>query len=153
MVDTLATPDTRAGAGRPAIAPVVAHTATATTATETQPAGPPPTPTLESEFGTQTFLDNPTFTGPLGDSFDYNPVYFATVQTAQKIASMVGGTVVEQNDMAPYGQFKQAAPNEMIQFADGHKVNAGVIASFFSHGYSQSYIDSLLQQVSEGTNT
>jgi hypothetical protein len=151
MVDTLATPDAGAGAGRPAIAPVVVHAALA--ASNPAPAAAAPaTPTLESEFGTQPYLDKPAGKGPLGP-YDFNPIYFATRDTANTVAKLVGGTVVEQNDMVTGGPFAQSAPNEMIQFADGRQVNAGIVANFFNHGYPQSYIDTLLKQVADGSNT
>jgi len=154
MVDTLLSPSNPAGAGRPAIPPMVMHSALATTPNPAPaPAPPPPaTPTLESEFGNQTFLDKPTGKGPLGP-YDFNPIYFATKDTANTVAQLVGGTVVEQNDMVTGGPFSQSAPNEMIQFADGRQVNAGLVANFFNHGYSQSYIDTLLKQVADGSNT
>jgi hypothetical protein len=156
MVDTLATPDTPAGTGRPAIPPVVVHAALAASNPAPAPAAPTPaapaTPTLESKFGNQPYLEKPAGTGPLG-SYDFNPIYFATKSTADTVAQLVGGTVVEQNDMVTGGPFSQSAPNEMIQFADGRQVNAGIVANFFNHGYSQSYIDTLLKQVANGSNT
>jgi hypothetical protein len=150
MVDTLATPATPAGAGRPAIPPVVVHPALAT-ANPAPAAAPPAAPTLQAEFGNQPYLDKPTGKGPIGP-YDFNPIYFATKDTANTVAKLVGGTVVEQNDMVTGGPFSQSAPNEMIQFADGRQVNAGLVANFFNHGYSQSYIDTLLKQVADGSN-
>ena len=50
MVDTMGSPDTP-GAGRPAIAPIVVHAATPKEADPTAMPAPPPTPTIESEFG------------------------------------------------------------------------------------------------------
>jgi hypothetical protein len=135
------------GGGRPAVAPVVVHTPAVAAAA---PAAVHATPSLQSEFGDQPYLDKPTGTGLLG-SYDYNPIYFATRPTADKVAKLLGGTVVEKNTMVTGGPFTQSAPNEMIQFADGREVNAGVIANIFSHGYSQSYIDTLLKQVADGT--
>jgi hypothetical protein len=151
MVDTLATPDTPAGTGRPAVPPVVVHAALA--ASNPAPAAAAPaTPTLESEFGNQPYLDKPVGKNPVGQ-YDFNPIYFATKSTANTVAQLVGGTVVEQNDMVTGGPFSQSAPNEMIQFADGRQVNAGIVANFFNHGYPQSYIDTLLKQVASGSNT
>jgi hypothetical protein len=108
------------------------------------------TPTLDSVFGSQPFLADPGGTGPRGTSWNYNPIYFATQATAEKVASMIGGTVVEENAIVTGGPFKQTAPNEMIQLADGTTVNAGLIANFFNHGYPQSYINSLLANVKDG---
>ena len=67
---------------------------------------PPAAPTLQSEFGSQPYLDNPTGTSPTG-SYNFNPIYFATPQTAAQVASLVGGTVVERNDMVTGGPFHQ----------------------------------------------
>jgi len=153
MLETVAGADTSVGGGRPAVAPVVVHTAAPATADPTPPSAPPAppaAPTVESTFGQQAYLDKPSGSGPLG-SFDYNPIYFATRNTANQVAALVGGTVVEQNDMVTGGPFTQSAPNEMIQFADGRQVNAGLIANFYNHGYPQSYIDMLLKQVADGT--
>src|ERR1700682_665809 len=151
MVDTLATPDTAAGAGRPAIPPVVVHASLATS-NPAPAAAAPATPTLESVFGAHPYLDKPAGKGPLGP-YDFNPIYFATRDPADKIAKLVGGTVVEQHDMVTGGPFEQSASNEMIQFADGRQVNAGIVANFFNHGYPQSYIDTLLKQVADRSNT
>ena len=108
-------------------------------------------PTLASAFGSQPFMDNPGGTGPEGIILNFNPVYFATQATAEKVASLVGGTVVaEDATITNVGVFQQAESNEMIQFANGSSVNAGLIANFFDHGYSQSYINSLLANVTNG---
>lgn len=133
------------------------HT-TAASETTTQASAPAPdtaapaNPSLESVFGSQPWLANPGGTGPNGTKWNYNPIYFATQATAEKVASMVGGTVVEKNDIitAGGGPFQQTAPNELIQFADGRTVNAGLVANFFDHGYPQSYIDNLLKNVTDG---
>ena len=109
------------------------------------------TPSLASEFGAQVFMSNPGGTGPGGAKWNYNPIYFATQATAEKVASLVGGTVVEKNDIVSGGgPFQQNMPNELIQFSDGRRVNAGLIANLFNHGYSQSYIDSQLQAITDG---
>src|SRR5579864_7931233 len=71
MVDTLGNPDAAAGTGRPAIPPVVVHAALATS-NASPAAAAPATPTLESEFGQQPYLDKPSGKGPLGP-YDFNP--------------------------------------------------------------------------------
>jgi hypothetical protein len=160
MVDELATPNlldafrnynpaTTASTPSPAAATPQTSAEAARAANEPPP--PPETPTLDSEFGGQAYLDDPTGTGPTGVKYKYNQIYFATADTAAKVAAMVGGTVVEKNDMITGGPFKQSDPNQMIQFADGRQVNAGLIANFFNHGYPKSYIDSLLQKETDGT--
>ena len=163
MVDELATPNlldafrnynpnpsTATTTAAPATPAATAQTPAEAARALNEPPPPPDTPTLQSEFG-QAFLADPTVTCPDGSVYKYNQIYFATRETAAKVAAMVGGKVVEQNDMITGGPFKQSDPNEMIQFADGRQVNAGLIANFFNHGYPKSYIDSLLQKESDGT--
>jgi hypothetical protein len=154
MVDEQSKPDFYALFHTTAPAANATPTATVTAPAAHNPASADPAapaaPTLESTFGSQPFLENPGGTGPRGAKWDYNPIYFATQATADKVASLVGGTVVEKNDITSGGPFQQSAPNELIQFTDGRTINAGLIANFFNHGYPQSYIDSLLKNVTNG---
>jgi hypothetical protein len=83
----------------------------------------------------------PTGTGPNGLTFSYNPVYFATQQTAEVVAKMLGGTVVQANAIANGGGFQQQQPNYMVQMPDGRQFDAGLVASYYSHGYSQGFIN------------
>jgi hypothetical protein len=157
LVDAQSKPDFHAlfssTPGTPSSTPATPSTTPATPAAPNS-ATPDPaaaaSPSLESVFGSQPFLNSPGGTGPGGAKWNYNPVYFATQATAEKVASLVGGTVVQKNDILTSGPFQQSAPNELIQFADGRTVNAGLIANFFNHGYPQSYIDSLLKNVTDG---
>jgi hypothetical protein len=115
----------------------------------TTPSAPPPAPVLpptaESVFGPNPWVSNPTGTGPNGISFGYNPFYFASHETAVKVAQMVGGTVVQSNQFTPSGGgFNQQQPNEMVRLADGRLINPGLVASFYTHGYPQSYIDQMI---------
>lgn len=105
----------------------------------------PPAPTAESVFGANPWLANPTGQGP-GGSFGFNPIYFATPQTAAQVATMLGGKVVQANDIcsASGSPFAQQQPNEMVQLPNGKVVNAGVIASFYTHGYPQSFVDQMV---------
>jgi hypothetical protein len=109
---------------------------------------PPPTntaPTAESVFGPNPWISNPTGMGPGGNVYSYNPYYFATPQTAAKVAQMVGGTVVQTYAFTPNGgPFAQMQPNQMVQLSNGRLINPGLVASFYTHGYSQSYIDQLV---------
>jgi hypothetical protein len=98
-------------------------------------------PTLQSVFGSNAFVSNPGGVGPNGMTYSYNPTYFATRATADKLAQMYGGMVVEQNALTPYGPFQQNQPNEMIRFANGNVVNAGILASYYNMGLSQEQID------------
>ena len=107
--------------------------------------GPPPAPTAESVFGPNPWLTSPTGQGPTG-AYAYNPFYFATPQTAAKVAAMLGGTVVQSKQFTPYGgPFAQSQPNQMVQLSDGRMINPGLVASFYTHGYPQSYIDRMLE--------
>ena len=118
------------------------------TAEATSPA--PHAPTAESVFGPSPWMASPAGTGPGETKWSYNPIYFATQATAEKVASMVGGHVIERNDITDGGPFHQTVPNEMVQFADGRILNAGLIANLFNHGYSQSYIDAQLKALTDG---
>jgi hypothetical protein len=127
-------------------------TGTSTTPPSTQPGGgsgstSPDTqhPTAEDVFGANPWLTNPGGVSATG-SFGYNPQYFATPETAQKVAQLLGGTVVQQNAMVGNGgPFSQTAPNQMVQLANGHLVNAGLTASYYTHGWSQTQINQMLQ--------
>jgi hypothetical protein len=111
-----------------------------------------PAPTAESVFGSNPWLINPTGTGPNSTLFSYNPYYFATQQTADKVAQMVGGTVVQSSQFTPNGgPFAQSQPNNMVQLADGRLINPGLVASFYTHGYPQSYIDQMIANEIQNT--
>jgi hypothetical protein len=103
----------------------------------------PPTP--QSVFGDQVWMQNPTYSTSDGTIYSYNPTYYASAATAQKVANMVGGTVVPMNMMASGGGMVQNQPNLMVQLPDGKMVNPGLIADFYSHGYPQSYVNVLIQ--------
>jgi len=102
--------------------------------------------TAQTVFGASPWIASAGGTGPTGD-FNLNPQYFATEQTADMVAQMVGGTVVPVNNMAntPANPFSQNVDNEMIQLADGSMINAGLVAGFFSHGYSLSMVQTMIQ--------
>jgi hypothetical protein len=85
-------------------------------------------------------MSNPTGTGPNGITYGYNPLYFATESTAEQVAKMVGGTVVQSNEFmkdTPGTPFVQQQPNEMVQLSNGALINPGLIASLYTHGYPQ----------------
>ncbi len=108
-----------------------------------QPAAQNSAPTAQSVFGETPWLTNPTGIGPTG-AYSYNPIYFATPQTAAKVAQMVGGTVVSGNQFTSGGAFSQQQPNQMVELSDGRMINPGLVAAFYTHGYPQSYIDQLI---------
>ena len=101
-------------------------------------------PTAQSVFGPNPWIANPTGSAPDGSSYNYNPMYFATAATAAQVAQMVGGRVVASDQIASAGGFAQQQPNQMVQLANGTLINAGLVASFYTHGYPQSYIDRLV---------
>lgn len=101
-------------------------------------------PTAEQVFGSSPWLSDPTGTGPGGLTFGYNPLYFATPQTAAVVAQMVGGTVVQDNEFTkdtPGDPFAQQQPNEMVELPGGALINPGLIASLYTHGLPQWEID------------
>jgi hypothetical protein len=134
---------TPAGAGpaRPDVVTPTAATLTttssgATSATATDgPAGP--------LFGPNPWLADPTGEGPNSTVTHYNPVYFATQQTVQTVAQMLGGTVVQsvQITTAPGSPFQQDQPNYMVQLPNGGLVNPGFIADLYTHGWNQTFIN------------
>jgi hypothetical protein len=119
----------------------------------TPAAAPNPSPTPESAFGSSPWLTNPVGKNPDGSFFTYNPWYFATPDAAAQVAQMLGGTVVASNEFtAPGSPFIQQQPNLMVQMSDGRMINAGLVASFYAHGYPQSYINTLIAAQINGTN-
>ena len=111
------------------------------------PPAPPPKPappTLQSVFGPNPYVANPGGVAPNGVTYGYNPTYFATRATADKLAQMYGGTVVEMNAITPYGPFQQNQMNEMIKFPNGNVVNAGILASYYDRGWSQEQINAAI---------
>jgi hypothetical protein len=109
----------------------------------TQPAQTNSAPTAESVFGANPWVTNPTGVGPWG-TYSFNPLFFATPQTAAKVAEMLGGSVVPSNELVAGGTFTQQQPNQMVRLPDGRLINAGLVASFYTHGYPQSYIDQMI---------
>jgi hypothetical protein len=158
-----ATPASRTGAGASALPAAAAPSAAQTTnvfalvtapqpapaAPATTPAAPAPAvetpPTAESVFGQNPWMQSVGGYSNSGGSYSYNSMYFATRETAEKVAQMLGGKVVAQNAMVgDTGPFYQQQPNYMVQLPNGHLVNAGLTASYFTHGWSQSFIDTML---------
>ena len=141
---------------RPAAAPAAAAPATPSgtigsvtpwspTATVV-PAAPstcPLAPTAQSLFGANPWSTEAGGTGPAG-SYGYNPYYFATPATAAKVAQMLGGKVVAMDAITPFGPFQQNQPNQMIQMPDGRLINAGLVAGFYDHGYTQQTVDKMI---------
>jgi hypothetical protein len=138
------------------VAPVVAEPAPASrmigTATPWSPAAvvtlpaattSPMAPTAQSLFGANPWSSDAGGSGPNG-SYSYNPYYFATPATAAAVAQMLGGKVVTTDAITPYGPFKQDEPNQMVQMPDGRVINAGLVAGFYDHGYTQQMVDKMI---------
>jgi hypothetical protein len=100
-------------------------------------------PTAQSLFGANPWSSDAGGTGPDG-SYSYNQYYFATPATAATVAQMLGGTVVEADAITPYGPFQQNQTNQMVQMPDGRLINAGLVAGFYDHGYTQQTVDKMI---------
>jgi hypothetical protein len=100
-------------------------------------------PSAQSLFGANPWITNAGGNGPNG-GYSYNKYYFATPETAAKVAQILGGKVVATNDLTPYGPFVQNQANQMVQMPDGRLINAGIIASYYDHGWSQQTVDALV---------
>jgi hypothetical protein len=104
-------------------------------------------PTAQSVFGPDVWVGDPTGRNPDGSSFGYNPIYFATESTAQTVAQMVGGTVITDDVFTkPGNAFVQQQPNYMVQMPSGAIINPGLVASFYTFGFPQSQIDTMIAQ-------
>jgi hypothetical protein len=90
-------------------------------------------------------MDEPTGSGPTG-SFGFNPEYFPTEETANKIAQMLGGKVVPQNAIlsSPGSPFHQNQVNYMVELPNGRTINPGFIAQAISSGQSRAMIDATI---------
>ena len=105
-------------------------------------------PTAQSVFGPNVWLTDPTGLNPDGSSFGYNPIYFATESTAQTMAKMIGGTVFTENVFSGTGgAFQQQQPNYMIQMPNGVVVNPGLVASFYTFGFSQAQLNTWVSEL------
>jgi hypothetical protein len=165
---TSATPVSTSSAGQSTDAPsftavfaqiaAAAAAAGTTVASTAAPAGGTATPTAPATtiapadasdgpagplFGANPWLTDPTGEGPNGSVTHYNPIYFATPQTAQTVAQMLGGTVTQsvQITTAPGSPFQQDEPNNMVQLPGGGMVNPGFIADLYTHGWNQTFIN------------
>jgi hypothetical protein len=97
------------------------------------------------DLGSSPFMDDPTGSGPTG-TFSFNPAYFPTEATAQSIANMLGGKVVQQNVMltAPGSHFRQNQPNYMVELPNGNTINPGFIAQVISSKQARTTIDAVI---------
>jgi hypothetical protein len=117
------------------------------------PTQPAMAPTAQSLFGPSPWINNAGGNGPNG-AYGYNKYYFATPETAAKVAQILGGRVVASNDLTPLGPFVQNQANQMVQMPDGRLINAGIIASYYDHGWSQQTVNALVQgEIAGGPTT
>jgi len=122
-------------------------TAAAPSASSASAAAAPPT--AQSVFGPNVWMTDPIGRNPDGSTFGYNPIYFATETTAQTVAQMVGGQVISENVFTqPAGQdpFVQQQPNYMVRMPNGAVINPGLVASFYTFGFPQSQINTMIAQ-------
>ena len=101
-------------------------------------------PTAQSLFGANPWSTSAGGTGFNGVSYSYNKYYFATPATAAKVAQMLGGKVVAMDAITPFGPFQQNQPNQMVQMPDGRLINAGLVAEFYDHGFTQPMVNKLI---------
>ena len=57
---------------------------------------------------------------------------------------MLGGKVVAMDAITPLGPFQQNQQNQMVQMPDGRLINAGLVAGFYDHGFSQQAVDKMI---------
>lgn len=142
-----ATPTSSSAAGLTVVPPP--SNATPVTPVDTSsdgPAGP--------LFGPNPWVTDPTGSGP-GPQTHYSSFYFATPQTAQTVANMVGGTVVAMNAIltAPGSPFTQDQPNLMVQLPNGGLINPGLVATFFTHNWPTSFVNQQIANEVAGAPT
>ena len=115
--DWFAHPITKSGSTPPASSQPAAPSGPATPAA-TQPTQPATESLWESSV---------TGTGPFNSSSVYNPIQFATAQTAQQMAQIVGG---QEQDFT-LGLYTTSAPIREIVGAGSNPLNAGLVADLF----------------------
>lgn len=90
------------------------------------PAAPPPTAPPpaqnQSSFGNPGW--KPSYNAPGG----YNPLQYASDNTANELAQGLGGTVSRTKTVGPFGDFGQ----NQIDFGNGNQLNAGLLADRYS---------------------
>lgn len=109
----------------------------------------PPNPayaTPTSPYGANPYYQNVTGASQYdGTPTSYNSNQFATPEVAEQIARAMGGQVVAGNQDSLAGQ--PNVPQYYIQMPSGEKLNAGLVADMYNHGYSQSYINQQMSQI------
>jgi hypothetical protein len=97
----------------------------------TQPAATTPAQPAQPATSTSTpdlWETSVTGTGPFGSTSVYNPTQFATAQTAQQMAQIVGG---QEQDFTLGGPYTTSSPIREIVGAGDNPLNAGLVADLF----------------------
>lgn len=111
---------------QPAAAATTPKPAAAPPASPSAPSAPAqPTPPATSTA--DLWETSVTGTGPYGGTWNYNPLQFATPQTAEQMAQIVGGQV--QADTL--GLYTTSSPILEITGAGDNPLNAGLVADLF----------------------
>jgi hypothetical protein len=142
-IGTVTPPSPAAAAAPPGTIGTVTPPSPAAVTTTPAATVSPMAPTAQSLFGANPWITNAGGSGPNG-SYAYNPLCFATPATAARVAQMLGGRVVEMDAITSFGPFKQNQPNRMVQMPDGRLINAGIVAGFYDHGYTQQMVDKMI---------
>ena len=94
-----------------------------------QPAAPnPTTPPAASPAPGPLFEASVTGTGPYDSHTTYNCTQFATAETAQRMAQIVGG---QEADFTLGGPYTRTSPERDIVGAGANPLNAGLVADLF----------------------
>lgn len=101
--------------------------------------------------GSSPYMALATGNGPTG-SFSLNPQNYATGQYAQAVANQTGGTVTQATPYAPGSPFYTNQPQNLVTEGNGNIINPAVLAQLYGHGYSQSYVNNLVQNYLNGTD-
>jgi hypothetical protein len=110
--------------------PSTAQPAT-TTSSQPAPATVPPSPaaaqTAQQAPAESLWETSVTGSGPFGSTSVYNTTQFATAQTAQEMAQIVGG---QEQDFS-LGLYTTSSPIREIVGAGDNPLNAGLVANLF----------------------
>jgi len=124
--DWFAHPITSNSGSTPPASSQPAATASPATPAATQPSQPAATPT-QPVPAAPLWESSVTGTGPFGSTSVYNPTQFATAQTAQQMAQIVGG---QEQDFT-LGLYTTSSPIREIVGAGDNPLNAGLVADLF----------------------
>lgn len=112
-----------------------AQPAAATTTPAANTAAPPAAPASQPAAEGPLWETSVTGTGPYGTSSVYNCTQFATADTAQKMAQIVGG---QEKDFTFGGVYTITSPFREIVGAGNNPLDAGLVADLFQKYGDQS---------------